>query len=126
MTASLSEDDGKSWPWNLTLDPRNTSYPDAAETESGTIYAVHDCGRQSDKEILISKFTEEDILAEKICSSHSYLARLISKAPSEPMVPEDLKQHQAKEDQRLFDEMEKRLCSPFRHQTTPDMILLPE
>ena len=126
MTASLSEDDGKSWPWNLTLDPRNTSYPDAAETESGTIYAVHDCGRQSDKEILISKFTEEDILAEKICSSHSYLARLISKAPSEPMVPEDLKQHQAKEDQLLFDEMEKRLCSPFRHQTTPDMILLPE
>ena len=63
MTVFLSEDDGATWPYRSVVDPRDgTSYPDA-DFYGGKIYLIHDCGRCSEKEILLSVFTEEDIIA---------------------------------------------------------------
>ncbi len=63
MTVFLSEDDGKTWPYRVVIDPRDgTSYPDA-DYFDGKIYLVHDCGRTREKEILLSVFTEDDVIA---------------------------------------------------------------
>ena len=92
MKVCLSEDDGKTWPWELVLDTReNVSYPDLAEGENGTLYILHDCERDNRyhldqetwtstaaKEILLSKITVDDIYAGRL-SEGSYTARVISK-----------------------------------------------
>ena len=63
MTASLSKDGGKTWPYQLLLDAReNVSYPDADQTEDGTIHVVFDRDRTGAKDILYFRFTEDDIL----------------------------------------------------------------
>jgi len=60
----LSEDDGKTWPHKLLLDERkNVSYPDSVEDEDGNIYAIYDRSRGAEKEILMARFREEDIIA---------------------------------------------------------------
>lgn len=63
MTASLSKDGGKTWPYQLLLDAReNVSYPDADQTPDGNIHVVFDRDRTGAKDILYFRFTEEDIL----------------------------------------------------------------
>ena len=89
LCAKLSEDDGETWPYALTLDTapnrsRNVSYPDAAEDENGRIFIVYDRGRFTAREILMAQITEEDIMAGTIVSEASYLSRIISKAPVPP------------------------------------------
>lgn len=84
MTAMLSEDDGANWPWRLLLDARETSYPEAACAPDGTIFIVYDHGRCSDREILLSRITEEDILAGTPQSPGTFLNRVVSKAPAHP------------------------------------------
>ena len=91
LTALLSEDDGKTWPYRLLLDARDqVSYPDAMEAEDGFIYATYDrergCFKESmvdvyadAREILTCKFTEEDILAGQLVTEGSYLQRVVSK-----------------------------------------------
>ena len=86
LCARLSEDDGETWPYSLTLDTaevreRNVSYPDAVEVPDGRIFIIYDRGRLTAREILMAQITEEDILAGRIVSESSYLARAISKAP---------------------------------------------
>ena len=88
MTAFLSEDDGKSWPYSLLLDPRETSYPDVAEDANGTLYIVWDRGRTTFKEILIARISEEDILAGKLVDYASYQGHLIAKAPTPYVNPD--------------------------------------
>ena len=74
MTAFLSEDDGKTWPFKALIDPRDgVSYPDA-DFHDGKIYLVHDCGRTAEREILLSVFTEDDII-----SGRPITPRIISK-----------------------------------------------
>lgn len=64
MTAYLSEDDGKTWPHRLLLDERApVSYPDGKEGEDGFLYLIHDHFRAAGGNILMSRITEEDILA---------------------------------------------------------------
>ena len=64
LTALLSEDDGNTWREGLLLDGRHdVSYPDACVSPDGTIYAVYDRERYGAREILMARFTEEDILA---------------------------------------------------------------
>jgi len=49
----------------LMLDPRDqVSYPDAVQAPDGTIYAVHDCGRQAEGEIVLNVFSEDELLAQ--------------------------------------------------------------
>lgn len=91
LTAMLSEDDGRTWPYKLLLDERaNVSYPDATENDDGYIYITYDRERgafldslekayASAREILIAKITEDDIIAGKIVSPVSELKRVAIK-----------------------------------------------
>jgi hypothetical protein len=84
LTAMLSEDNGKTWLGFLLLDGRDqVSYPDAVEGNDGFIYAIYDRGRHTDKEILMAKFTEEDILAGTLIHPESRLRWVINKVESE-------------------------------------------
>ncbi len=91
LTAMLSEDDGKTFPYRLLLDERDeVSYPDAVQSEDGSIYVVYDrergsykynfaSNRKAAKELLLAKITEEDIIAGKIVSENSFLKRIVNK-----------------------------------------------
>jgi hypothetical protein len=86
MTAMLSEDEGKSWPYKLVLDERDAvSYPDASEGPAGNIYIIHDRGRylKDQQEILLSKVREADIKAGKLTSPGSYLKQIVSRLADE-------------------------------------------
>lgn len=79
LTAFLSEDDGKTWPYSLLLDRRvEVSYPDAYEDADGNIYIAYDCNRWTSMEILMAKITEEDIKAGKLVTEGSVLGQLIN------------------------------------------------
>ncbi|MDR3262459.1 MAG: glycoside hydrolase [Tannerella sp.] len=81
MTAMLSEDDGKTWPYKLVLDERTmVSYPDATESNNGFIYATYDLGRYAHglQEILMAKFTEADIKAGRLINPGSRLKQVVS------------------------------------------------
>ena len=81
LSAMLSEDDGKTWTSPLLLDERkDAAYPDAVEGEDGYIYIVYDYERFKEKEILMAKITEEDILAGNLVSKNSKLRMIVNKA----------------------------------------------
>lgn len=91
LTALLSEDDGKSFPYKLLLDGRSeVSYPDLKEADDGFIYVAYDRERGGFKksleeaeacarEILYAKITEADILAGKLVTDGSSLANIVNK-----------------------------------------------
>lgn len=91
LTALLSDDGGKTFPYSLLLDERNeVSYPDAMEAEDGYIYITYDrergCFKNSldeayacNREILTARITENDIIAGKITSKGSYLKKVANK-----------------------------------------------
>ncbi|MDR3199670.1 MAG: glycoside hydrolase, partial [Planctomycetaceae bacterium] len=90
LTAILSDDDGRTWKGGLLLDERNgVSYPDGDQTNDGTIFIIYDFSRTGEKEILMARFTEEDVLAGKIVSPNSTLQILVNKATgvSPPLKP---------------------------------------
>ncbi len=90
LTALLSEDDGKTFPYKLLLDERNdVSYPDLKEADNGFIYVVYDRERgafnknlestmKAAREILFAKITENDILKGEI-SKESKLKSIANK-----------------------------------------------
>lgn len=81
MTASLSNDEGKTWYGHLLLDPRkHVSYPDGVQAPNGKIYITYDRSRGGEKEILMAVFTEQDVAAGKCVSDHARLKVLIDKA----------------------------------------------
>lgn len=85
LTAFLSEDDGKTWPFTLLLDERDdVSYPDATESKDGTIYVTYDWDRVKQREILISRFKEEDIIKGECVTEDAFLKRLVNKATGMP------------------------------------------
>lgn len=64
MTIYLSEDDGVSWKYKRCIDTRSDlSYPDV-DFYDGKIYLTYDRERIGAKEILLSVFTEEDIMRD--------------------------------------------------------------
>ena len=80
LTAWLSEDEGKTWRGGLMLDERKgVSYPDGFQAPDGTIYISYDRNRATDGEILMARFTEEDIIAGKPAGSKSKMKMLISR-----------------------------------------------
>ncbi len=91
LTAMISEDDGKTWSEGLLLDSRDgVSYPDGKQAADGSIYITYDRDRgaflnslaknqKCAREILVAKFTEEDILSGKLVSAGSYLQRIVDK-----------------------------------------------
>lgn len=89
LCAFLSEDDGGTWLGGLLLDERHgVSYPDGVEDDDGIIYIVHDFDRHGAKEIVMSRITEEDILAKEVVDDRSRLRMLVNKATGQnPNVP---------------------------------------
>ncbi len=81
LTAMLSEDDGVKWSDGLLLDERTAvSYPDMVQTQDGFINIIYDYNRTTDKEILIARITEDDILAGTLMNPDSKLRILVNKA----------------------------------------------
>lgn len=79
LTAYLSDDDGKNWYGSLTFDSRcNVSYPDISEGADGFIYCIYDRERLKFGQILLSRFTEEDIRNGKMLSPGAFSMLLIS------------------------------------------------
>ena len=91
LTALLSTDGGKTFPYSLLLDERNdVSYPDAMEAADGYIYITYDRERgcfkntleeayASSREILVAKIREEDIIAERLVCKDSYLKQIATR-----------------------------------------------
>lgn len=79
MTAAISTDDGNTWSYKLVINELSgTSYPDAFEDEDGNIYITYDYGRGVNGNILMTKITESDIMAEKIITDGSFVNKLIN------------------------------------------------
>lgn len=82
LTASLSTDDGHTFPYSLILDRGEpVSYPDAVELANGHTLVVYDHGRNTFKEIVCAEFSEADLLAGYLIDHDSRLGQIISKAP---------------------------------------------
>lgn len=91
LTALLSEDEGKTYPYSLLLDERKiVAYPDAKQAEDGSIYITYDrergCFKQSldeayacAREILTAKITEEDIMNGSLINQGSFLKNVVCK-----------------------------------------------
>lgn len=80
LTAWLSSDEGKTWQGGLMLDERKTvSYPDGFQSPDGTIYISYDRNRSTDGEIWMARFTEEDVLTQRLVGPKSKLKMLISR-----------------------------------------------
>jgi predicted neuraminidase len=80
LTAWLSDDDGQTWKGGLMLDQRTgISYPDGVQAPDGTIYISYDRNRSTDGEILLARFTEQDVLEGKLVGTKSKLRMLISR-----------------------------------------------
>ncbi len=78
LTALLSEDDGKTWPYKLLIDERNmVSYPDAA-IDGDIITVIYDRHRYGESEILTARFKEHEIMDGILSDSDSYLKNIIS------------------------------------------------
>lgn len=99
LTAFLSEDNGKTWPYSLSLDARDQrgdwfgcGYPEAAnlQDKNGEIYCVWDA-RFSFAEICCAKFTEADIKAGKIVIDGCYsFGSVVRNRTKEGYVYEDI------------------------------------
>ncbi len=81
LMAYISEDEGKTWSRGLMLDERlGVSYPDGIQAPDGTIYIVYDYNRHTDKEILMTTFTEDDVIQGQCVSDQARLRVLVNKA----------------------------------------------
>ncbi len=80
LSAWLSEDEGETWKGGLILDERTgVSYPDGFQAPDGTIYISYDRNRDTDGEILLARFTEDDVLQKQLVGPKSKLKMLISR-----------------------------------------------
>ena len=66
------------------LDERKgISYPDGFQAPDGTIFISYDRNRATDGEILMARFTENDVVARTVVDAKSKLKMLISR----PLAP---------------------------------------
>ena len=81
LMAFISKDDGKSWSNGLLLDERTgVSYPDGMQASDGRIYITYDYDRRQQQEILMTSFTENDVL------SPDYDSRMITVAGNRKLI----------------------------------------
>ena len=81
LTAFLSDDGGATWRYKLLLDERDgVSYPDTVITPDGLIYVIYDRNRTTDREIWMTVFTREDIIAGAYVSDAARQKILVDKA----------------------------------------------
>lgn len=63
LMAFLSNDEGKTWSKGLLIDERlGVSYPDGQQAADGSIYLTYDYNRTADQQIIMTRFTEDDVL----------------------------------------------------------------
>ena len=62
------------------LDEHPCSYPFGYQAENGTVYVSYERSRWNQPEILMARFTEEDVLAGEIVSGRAGLRLLVNKA----------------------------------------------
>jgi predicted neuraminidase len=80
LRAFISDDDGVTWKGGLLLDERAVvSYPDGFESPDGYIYISYDRNRKKDGEILLARFTIDDVLNGKVTSERGVLKKVIRK-----------------------------------------------
>lgn len=79
LTAYLSRDEGKTWDGGLLLDDRDCSYPFGCQAD-GTILISYERQRWRQPEILLARFSEEDVLAGRATSAETRLRLLVNKA----------------------------------------------
>ena len=80
LTAYISEDDGYTWTGRLLLDERNgVSYPDGQQSLDGTIHIIYDYSRTDAREILMAKFSENDVIVGDSSSASVSLRMIVSK-----------------------------------------------
>lgn len=64
LMAFISQDDGESWTNGMMIDERSgVSYPDGVEDENGVVRIIYDYQRTRDRQIMMAKFSEADILS---------------------------------------------------------------
>lgn len=65
LMAFISQDDGETWSKGLLLDERlGISYPDGQQMDNGKIVITYDFNRTKEQHILMTMFTEADILSD--------------------------------------------------------------
>jgi predicted neuraminidase len=80
LKAFVSEDEGRTWKGGLMIDERKgISYPDGFQAPDGRIYISYDRNRSTDGEILMARFTEEEVFAGEISRPGSKRQILISR-----------------------------------------------
>jgi hypothetical protein len=85
LMAFLSEDEGRTWTGGLLLDERDgVSYPDGVEGDDGTISVIYDYSRREEREILMARFTEDDVREHKPGSPSLDLRMRVHKASAGP------------------------------------------
>jgi hypothetical protein len=87
LRAFLSNDDGATWQGGLMLDERDkVSYPDGIQAPNGTIFITYDRDRSGAREILLARFTEDDVLAGKFASAEARPKVIVHRAlaPAKP------------------------------------------
>ena len=63
------------------LDERGgVSYPDGLQAPDGSIFITYDHNRAADREILMARFREEDVLAGQFASPGAQAKMLVNKA----------------------------------------------
>jgi hypothetical protein len=92
LMAYLSRNEGTTWEGGLMLDDRSCSYPFGFQSDDGTIYVSYERQRWVQPEILLARFTEEDILAGKPVSNRAALKLLVNKAGGIARSPHNLRQ----------------------------------
>ncbi|HPN84482.1 MAG TPA: sialidase family protein [Victivallales bacterium] len=80
LTAYISDDDGCTWKGGLVLEERVCSYPDGVQGKDGMIYVIYDLGRRKEKMILMTRFTEDDVLSAKFANPRSRQRMLVNQA----------------------------------------------
>lgn len=81
LMAFVSSDEGQTWEGGLMLDERNqVSYPDGYESPDGMVYLIYDFQRHLAAQILLARFTEQDVLAGRLVSERSALRLVINDA----------------------------------------------
>lgn len=81
LKAFISDDEGGTWSDGLPIDERRgVSYPDAVQSEDGTVYLIYDFERTQSMHILMATFTEEDVRAGKPVSKQWRTRVLINQA----------------------------------------------
>lgn len=83
LTAWLSDDDGRSWYGRMMIDERpGVSYPDFTEGSDGFVYCIYDHERLERGEILLARFTEEDVAAGSFVTPGGFTRGVVSAFPA--------------------------------------------